>query len=221
VTTADGSGTTRLLDWTQRSLCDEPSWRAWSEPETPSPEPPLPATPRDGPRAPTLSTPQSVERAVTSRVAAPRMGGAAQLTLSFEHTSTASMDPVGPARPTTRGDCCQDVRPCPWVGCKHHLLVTEASGRLRLNLPSRKRRPTLGPHASDAEVELWIDDVVEALQRMPDTCSLDIADRYAARGVTLGKRKLARYLGMSPSGARKEINRAEQALRDAFEEQEP
>lgn len=29
-------------------------------------------------------------------------------------------------RPTTRGECLQEARPCPWVGCKHHLALEEA-----------------------------------------------------------------------------------------------
>ena len=60
---------------------------------------------------------------------------------------------------------------------------------------------------------LWIDDVVEALQRMSDTCVLDVADRYPDG---LGKRRLGRLLGVTPSGAREEIRHAEEVLRDAL-----
>lgn len=61
-------------------------------------------------------------------------------------------------RPKTRGDClpggCNEIRPCPWVSCKWHLYVSvEADGSLIVS------RPDLG------------------VERMPDTCALDVADR--------------------------------------------
>lgn len=56
-------------------------------------------------------------------------------------------------RPRIRGDCVGGQRPCPFVGCRHHLAldITE-SGSL---------------HVTD-----HLD-----LEAMPDTCSLDVADR--------------------------------------------
>jgi hypothetical protein len=90
-----------------------------------------------------------------------------------------------------------------------------------LNLPTRTRRPSLGQRATEREVELWIDDAVEALQRMGETCSLDVAERVDAHNRRLGKRRLGRLLGMSPSGAAFEIDRAEELLRDAFKGSEP
>jgi len=61
-------------------------------------------------------------------------------------------------RPTTRGDClpggCNAERPCPWVGCRHHLaLKVLGSGRVRLWHP---------------DLEVW---------ELPETCALDVADR--------------------------------------------
>lgn len=44
---------------------------------------------------------------------------------------------LGVARPRTRGDCIHGPRPCPWVGCRHHLLLDILpSGNLR-ELPPR------------------------------------------------------------------------------------
>lgn len=39
-------------------------------------------------------------------------------------------DPHAPPRPVTRADCVDGPRPCPWVGCRHHLGadVTHAGG---------------------------------------------------------------------------------------------
>lgn len=70
---------------------------------------------------------------------------------TFEETLDASAY----ERPRTRGDCRDQPRPCPWVSCVHHLYldVNEESGALTLNFP---------------HLEVW---------EMPNTCSLDIADR--------------------------------------------
>lgn len=57
-------------------------------------------------------------------------------------------------RPSTRGECVDGPRPCPWVMCKHHLyLDVTVSGSIKLNFPD------LGP------------------EEIPVTCSLDIADQ--------------------------------------------
>jgi hypothetical protein len=63
-------------------------------------------------------------------------------------------------RPQTRADCWAGERPCPWAGCKYHLLldVNPASGSLKVNFPGR---------------ELW---------HLDETCALDVADRG---GITL------------------------------------
>ena len=36
------------------------------------------------------------------------------------------------ARPASRAECSEDVRPCPWVSCKHHLYleVSEDTGSI-------------------------------------------------------------------------------------------
>jgi hypothetical protein len=57
-------------------------------------------------------------------------------------------------RPKTRGDCKDGIRPCPWVGCRHHLYlnVNEDTGSMTQNFP---------------KTPVW--DLTES-------CSLDIAD---------------------------------------------
>ncbi len=63
-------------------------------------------------------------------------------------------------RPTTRGDCLEMERPCPFVACKYHLYIDvhPVRGSIKINFP---------------DVEVW---------EMTDTCALDIADRG---GITL------------------------------------
>jgi len=73
--------------------------------------------------------------------------------------------PADIERPRTRGDClpggCNEERPCPFVGCRHHLYldVNPKNGSIKLNCPGLD---------------------VEQIQ---ETCSLDVADRH--RGLTL------------------------------------
>lgn len=62
-------------------------------------------------------------------------------------------------RPTTRQQCWEMVRPCPFVGCRHHLyLDVGPNGSIKLNFP---------------DLEPW---------ELAQTCSLDVAEHG---GVTL------------------------------------
>lgn len=58
-------------------------------------------------------------------------------------------------RPATRADCVDGERPCPYVGCKHHLYleVTPSAGAIMYRHGDR---------------ELW---------ELEETCALDVADR--------------------------------------------
>jgi hypothetical protein len=58
-------------------------------------------------------------------------------------------------RPSTRADCVNGIRPCPFVSCKHHLYldVSARTGAIKLNFP---------------DLEVW---------EMSETCALDVADR--------------------------------------------
>jgi hypothetical protein len=58
-------------------------------------------------------------------------------------------------KPTTRSECVEGIRPCPFVSCKHHLYldVSSRTGAIKLNFP---------------DLEVW---------EMNETCALDIADR--------------------------------------------
>ena len=58
-------------------------------------------------------------------------------------------------RPRTRSDCIDGPRPCPWVGCRHHMYLTvdERDGAITLNFP---------------HTEVW---------DLKHSCALDVADR--------------------------------------------
>lgn len=63
--------------------------------------------------------------------------------------------PTDVKRPTTRGECRDAPRPCPWVACKHHLYldINPETGSIKINFP---------------DVEPW---------ELVESCSLDIAER--------------------------------------------
>ena len=68
--------------------------------------------------------------------------------------------PVDEARPHSRTECSSDLRPCPWVACKHHLYldVNPKTGSIKINFP---------------DLEPW---------ELRETCSLDVAGKG---GITL------------------------------------
>lgn len=114
-----------------------------------------------------LAVPGSVAPLV-ARAAAPRPGRMILGSRARERADARRAQTVAPApsvdptaewsRPTARGDCLQGEhaqRPCPFVGCKHHLYleVDARTGSIKLNFPDR---------------EVW---------ELPETCALDVADR--------------------------------------------
>src|SRR4051812_6566126 len=68
--------------------------------------------------------------------------------------------PVDIPRPTTREECRGELRPCPWVACKHHLYldINPETGSIKINFP---------------DLEPW---------ELKHTCALDVAERG---GITL------------------------------------
>ena len=68
--------------------------------------------------------------------------------------------PVDIPRPTTRAECSEEMRPCPWVACKHHLYldINPETGSIKINFP---------------DLEPW---------ELKNTCALDVAERG---GITL------------------------------------
>ncbi len=90
-------------------------------------------------------------------------------------------------RPTDRRQCRDGPRPCPWVGCGHHLyLDVLPSGAVRV------------PHP---EIPVW---------EMTETCVLDIADR----GEPLLLEQVAEMLAMTSERVRQVEARALSILRE-------
>jgi hypothetical protein len=100
------------------------------------------------------ATPSSDGR-VRSKTIAPK-----RLTRDERRLSALLVYPEDVERPSSREECANMPRPCPFVSCAHHLYldVNPESGAIKLNFP---------------HLEVW---------EMAETCSLDVADRG---GITL------------------------------------
>lgn len=70
------------------------------------------------------------------------------------------MDDPFETKPQTRADCRSMPRPCPFVSCRHHLYLDI----------TRQNRINVNRLVDDMPVE-------EALLEMPETCSLDVAEK--------------------------------------------
>lgn len=76
--------------------------------------------------------------------------------LGFSGMEPSENDEPLPERPRTRGECLGGPRPCPWVGCRHHLyLDVSKAGGLKFVWPG------IEPEG------------------LADSCALDVADRGA------------------------------------------
>ena len=93
--------------------------------------------------------------------------------------------PQLPARPVTRGDCRGGIRPCPWVSCRHNLLLELGkNGSATLNNPATGERRAFSTETSNTDFDRdsdemvagWIDDDGEPVT----SCALDAIE--AARG---------------------------------------
>lgn len=130
--------------------------------------------------------------------------------------------PGNEQRPRTRGDCKDGPRPCPWVSCRHHLLLeiakhgpkTDDAGNPRDSRPTTirlnrapdsgvlGRRPGLNANAPAELVRAWIRDAVEHLDAMEYTCALDVADAHPD-GVSLVD--VAEILGVTTAAIKEEV----------------
>jgi hypothetical protein len=89
-----------------------------------------------------------------------RLRAANAAELDAVRTGPELYQPVDIPRPSTRAECREEARPCPWVGCKHHLYldINPETGSIKINFP---------------DLEPW---------ELQHTCALDVAERG---GITL------------------------------------
>lgn len=73
-------------------------------------------------------------------------------------------------RPLTRGECVDAPRPCPWVGCRHHLGIdVNDTGSITIRFATAVGTPHRPAY----------DDGI-AWDAMAESCALDVADRGGA-----------------------------------------
>lgn len=97
-------------------------------------------------------------------------------------------------RPTTRGEC-PIARPCPWVSCKHHLLLrVDKTGAIKINTQAYRgtsrvkgQKRTMHPHVRNRKSERQLIDLaVESLFDMEESCALDVAEDGAHSWTAIG-----------------------------------
>lgn len=132
----------------------------------------------------------------------PHRKGDAGLPLPVAARRAPKLPPVteqwADTRPETRADCIGRPRPCPWIGCKFHLLidVREETGSIILNAAGSgpasakgrtRRLPVISGKALTAfrgvrakRVEVFQDRVLEELEKAAETgrtlCALDMVE---------------------------------------------
>lgn len=77
------------------------------------------------------------------------------------------------SRPLNRSDCIDGPRPCAHVSCRYHLAI-EVSPTGLLTSPLMHRGLSLRDDPDYAEA--WLGAVSDAVQFMPNSCALDVAD---------------------------------------------
>jgi hypothetical protein len=111
------------------------------------------------------STPASKKdlRNTRKRSVRPRVIQLRRITRAEMELGARLYPPIDVERPRVRGDCVGDPRPCPFVGCRHHLyLDVTHTGGIRLNFP---------------DLEPW---------ELESSCSLDVAAERARSGEKVG-----------------------------------
>jgi hypothetical protein len=90
-----------------------------------------------------------------------------------------------PGVPTSRAECRNGERPCPYVRCKWHLWLVLGSDRPGRRYDGRTPPTALRP--------AWLEDP------MPPCCTLDIAERAESLDDPGSIRELAAAIGLKPS----------------------
>ena len=85
---------------------------------------------------------------------------------------------TNPTQPRTRGECACGPRPCPWVGCRYHLLILEPTRNLDALRGRRHDLPVLRYNKllQDLTAETIEAFPALALAMLPETCALDVAE---------------------------------------------
>jgi hypothetical protein len=121
-----------------------------------------------------------------------------QARLAEIHAEARLAKRVAKLRPQTRGECAGGERPCPWLGCRHHLAldVHEETGGLKENFP-----------------HLRILQEPENLVYLRDTCALDVADRVQDEGGEMEWEDIGRTMNLGIERCRQLAAKGQQDIR--------
>ena len=125
-------------------------------------------------------------------------------------------------RPHTVADCAPGgschQRPCPWVSCRYHLLISDIKhdGTVVPWQPIRTtgKPNTIAPDWQIDETELH-EELLARLRSMPDTCALDVTRRLD--GSEPSTEQIGAELGIGAWAAQKAEHEALSELRDELE----
>lgn len=118
---------------------------------------------------------------------------------------------IGSPAPRTRDDCVDEPRPCPWASCRHHLLLEVAP-----RTGSIKTNPAASMSVGRPAWEWSERETTAALESLPSTCALDIAEEYPD-GLSL--EAIATLLGQTKERVRQVQDRALRKLATLAAEQ--
>ncbi len=114
-----------------------------------------------------------------------------------EAATDAELAELEAVRPKKRGHCEGGTRPCPFLSCRHHLLINHESTNKVLRIAGRPGG------VSD-------DDVLAALFSMEDTCALDVVGGHDGDALSLSE--VGRRMRISRERIRQIIRDAAPAL---------
>lgn len=132
-------------------------------------------------------------------------------------THTLDESTVEATRPRTWGDCLREGwgvgAPCPWVGCRKHLLLELHEDRrlgygLSLNGLGGRGSPHVSRPTTQHELDAFNDRALLFLFMMGESCSLRIGTRGAHTVEQVGD-----YLGMEKPSAHAAIKGAKASLK--------
>lgn len=109
-------------------------------------------------------------------------------------------------RPTCRAECVDGPRPCPWVSCRHNMLLDRAEVGYGGAVLRGSRLARLA-QATDKEAAVMIEEWAEEVGNLSPSCALDLADD---RGTSVEDIALA--LGITDKWAEELISQAVQSL---------
>lgn len=123
-------------------------------------------------------------------------------------------------RPQKRQDCLCSARPCPWIGCKHHLLWSYFDAPQDCPICGKRH---YGSHHKFCHKEEYTDrgylglhsdeEIIGFVWDMPETCALNLYDKKGmildeiAKVFRISKERVRQIIDFKGGGALKKARR--------------